>query len=101
MPDQPEPEFEPLPDGLEGYWWETDYIVIPWIAARKPRVFLSWLRAIEKRGKPVFFPTVINERLATLLKHRGYVSAVTYAGEPFNEDVTGLLKPLADTAGEA
>jgi len=65
-----------MPPGLDGYWWETEHMVcVPLVQARQRGVFLPWLMALERKGKPVFFPSVINARLQRLLALRGYVGA--------------------------
>ena len=77
--------------GRNTYWWETDIVCVPWVDSPNPHEFLHWLRLLEEIGKPVFFPTVINGRLARLLTLRGYVPAVTYDRQS-HDVVDGLVK---------
>ena len=66
-----------MPPDLGGYWWETDvFVCVPWVYSRDPGAFLRFLRDIERKGKTVFFPTIINARLDRLLRLRGYQDAV-------------------------
>lgn len=89
-----------MPQGLSGYWWETAHFVcVPWIASSDPKAFLSFLRGLERKGKTVFFPTVINARLDRLLRLRGYQDAVVpdpckggCQCELMGESVFGLAK---------
>ena len=97
-PQKPAEPYLDAPAPLEGYWWETDYVCVPWVVSNgHPREFLRWLHELESKGKPVMFPTVISERLAMLLRLRGYVDAMFWAGEPFNEYGDALvLFPAAE-----
>lgn len=61
---------------VDSYWWETSVVCVPLIFS-EPRPFLTFLRNIEAKGKPVFFPTVLNPRFDKLLRLRGYIDAVT------------------------
>ena len=85
--------FEAPPDGMSAdtYWWESDMICVPFVASKTPRAFLRWLHELESKGKPVFFPTVINARLAKLLALRGYVPALWYI-EELKEDALCLVR---------
>lgn len=73
------------------YWWETDMVCVPWVMGNNPQAFLCWLRELEAKGKPVFFPTVINGRLDALLRHRDYVDALWPIDER-NEVIEVLIK---------
>ncbi|KKM81334.1 hypothetical protein LCGC14_1330810 [marine sediment metagenome] len=83
-----------MPDGLDGYWWETEtQICVADIHSRNPRAFIGFLNVIEGKGKPVFFPTLVNARLDKLLRLRGYQDAFV-KGEIFGdpEIFDGLAK---------
>lgn len=84
-------------EGLSGdtYWWEGEHIVCVPFVAGPPRPFLRFLCEIEARGKPVFFPCVVNARLDRLLRLRGYVDACTDLPDPvFGEHVFGLARKV-------
>lgn len=86
--------YQEPPKPLSGYWWETELVCVPVIFSSSPSAFVRWLRHLEAKGKPVFFPTVINARLDALLRKRGYVEALTWS-EDFGEWCSGLLKAPA------
>tara|TARA_Y100000310_G_scaffold204700_1_gene204929 strand:- start:3136 stop:3642 length:507 start_codon:yes stop_codon:yes gene_type:complete len=65
-----------MPEGLDGYWWETEtQICVADIHSHDPQSFIRFLNVIERKGKPVFFPTLVNARLDRLLRLRGYQDA--------------------------
>ncbi len=79
VPNEDPDKFLAMPEGLVGYWWETDNeICVPLVIAEHEgsRIFTGWLTEIETRGKLIFFPTIISARLAAILRKRGYVAAV-------------------------
>ena len=92
-PRAPSGPFGNVPEPMEGYWWETDFVVIPWINSNgHAHEFLRWLHGLEAKAKPVLFPTVINTRLARLLEKRGYHECLFWVGEPFNAYADGLVR---------
>lgn len=83
-PDEHPDKYEEMPEGLEGYWWETEHLIcVPWVASRNEGAgtFSRFLKDIEAKGKVVFFPTIINARLDAILRARGYVEAVSRMSE--------------------
>ena len=79
--DHPSGGYNEMPEGLAGYWWETDrQICIPDIRSFNPHRLLRFLGDCEAKGKAVVFPTVINARLDRLLRLRGYVDSVVFVG---------------------
>ena len=93
VPEATSPEsYNDFTGDLEGYWWETQIICVPFVASKSPRAFLRFLNDIESRGKPIFFPTVISARLDKLLRMRGYVDGVIPWDEQFKAPVFGLLR---------
>lgn len=75
--DHPIEAFKTMPEGLDGYWWETETeVCVPVIFSSKPRAFLSFLGEIMGKGKYVFFPTVVSARLGALLKAKGFVAGL-------------------------
>ena len=94
--------FLTLPAPLYGYYWESDdTLCVPFIASSgHPKAFLHFLTAIEVKGKQVIFPTVINFRLARLLKNRGY-QYYPHIGKQHGWNVDGyVLAPKRQDAME-
>jgi len=82
--------YNEMPEGLDGYWWESeDTVCVPVVSAAEPKAFVSFLREIESRGKTVFFPTILNERLYKLLMLRGYQPAYV------EDNLMGIVDGLA------
>lgn len=77
--------------GLEGYYYESDErINIPVISNFSGTGdFPSFLRAMERTGKTIFFVTVLNRRLESLLLRRDYKPAHVWA-QALQEYVGGL-----------
>lgn len=83
-------KYLPMPNGLEGYWWETDKLVcVPVVIATREGAFSNFLKSIEAKPKIIFFPTIINAKLDTLLRARGYEEAFT------TDEIFGLVEGLA------
>jgi len=83
-PDELPDRFLDMPEGLDGYWWETEHLVcIPFVASGKEGsgIFSNWLNELEAKGKVVFFPTIISARLDAILRARGYVDALSKMSE--------------------
>lgn len=78
IPDKQPDKYLDMPDGLEGYWWETDnQICVPLVIAKKAGAFSKFLKEIERKGKIVFFPTIISAKLDAILRARGYKETET------------------------
>jgi len=78
IPDEHPDKYLKMPDGLNGYWWETDNLIcVAFVEAYKSGAFSKFLKDIEARGKAVFFPIVVSARLEAILRTRGYVDAFT------------------------
>lgn len=78
MPEEHPDKFLDMPEGLDGYWWETGHLIcIPVIFSDNEGagVFSKWLSKLEAKGKVIFFPTIISARLDAILRKRGYVEA--------------------------
>lgn len=69
VPSEEPSQYKDMPDGLNGYWGETDNLICVQV---------------------VFFPTVIHARLDKLLRLRGYQDAVVEA--ELMDAVIGLAK---------
>jgi len=68
----------PMPDGLQGYWWETNEVIcVPVVITQKAGTFSLFLKNILSKGKIVFFPTVVSARLDAILRAKGFVDAIT------------------------
>ena len=83
---------------LSGYYTEFQRgIIIGFVRSHCPHAFIAWLNSIEKKGKIVFAPTIVNTRLVRLLELRGYVPVlckITDAQERliYGDYVEGLAK---------
>ena len=80
VPEEHPNKYSDMPEGLNGYWWETEHLIcIPFVASQNEGsgVFSKWLNELEAKGKAVFFPTIINARLDQLLRSRGFVDALS------------------------
>lgn len=76
VPDETPDKYLVMPEGLEGYWWETKGLIcIPFVEAHKNGAFSSFLKDICSRGKVVFFPTIISARLDVILRAKGFEDA--------------------------
>jgi len=78
VPDAHPDKYLDMPEGLEGYWWETDnQICIPLVASKNEGdgTFSNWLNELEGKGKLIFFPTIVSARLDHILRKRGYKDA--------------------------
>ncbi len=92
IPDENPSEYLDMPEGLSGYWWETDnQICVPVVMAKNEGdgTFSRWLTELEAKGKVVFFPTIVSARLDAILRGRGYVDAVA------KDKVFGFVDGLA------
>jgi hypothetical protein len=79
LPDEQPDKYLDMPEGLDGYWWETEnQICIPVVENKHEGdgTFSKWLTSLESRGKIIFFPTIISARLEAILRKRGYVDAI-------------------------
>jgi len=95
VPDVHPESYLDMPEGLSGYWWETDsQICIPFVANKKQGdgTFSKWLMELEAKGKLIFFPTIISARLDVILRKRGYKDAFVIDKE------MGLVDGLAKEA---
>lgn len=80
VPDAHPDKYLDMPEGLSGYWWETDdQICVPFVANNRKGdgTFSKWLTDLETKGKLIFFPTIISARLDAILRNRGYKDAYT------------------------
>lgn len=78
VPDEHPDKYLDMPEGLVGYWWETDnQICVPLVIAKSESdgSFSKFLKDIEAKGKLVFFPTIVNAKLDAILRKRGYQDA--------------------------
>lgn len=94
IPDDHPEKFLEMPEGLEGYWWETEkQICVPLVIARNEGdgTFTKWLIELEGKHKLIFFPTIVSARLDRILRERGYVNA--FAPDEYFGEVDGLAKP--------
>ena len=92
VPDEHPDKFLEMPEGLDGYWWETtSQICIPFVANLNEGNgnFGKWLISLEKKGKLIFFPTIISARLEAMLRKHGYRDAVV------NDENFGYVDGLA------
>ena len=83
-PDEHPDKYLDMPQGLEGYWWETEHLIcVAFVASRNEGAgnFSRFLNDIEAKGKVVFFPTIISARLDAILRARGYVEAISRMSE--------------------
>lgn len=81
--EEPKKYFD-TPEGLWGYWWETEHLIcIPVVESENEGsgTFSKWLKELEKKGKVVFFPTIVSARLESILRARGYVDALSELSE--------------------
>lgn len=81
-------KFLNMPDGLDGYWWETEHVIcIPVVISDNEGsgIFSKWLSILETKGKTIFFPTVISARLDAILRERGYIDALSVLSKPEQE----------------
>ena len=77
-------EFNDMPKGLAGYWWETEHqICIPVIFNNNEGdgTFGKWLDELEAKGKTIFFPTIVSARLDFILRNKGYQDAYVIDNE--------------------
>ena len=84
VPDEHPDKYLDMPEGLQGYWWETEHLVcVPFVASKQEGsgIFSKWLDELETKGKWIFFPTIISARLDAILRKRGYVEAVSRMSE--------------------
>lgn len=80
IPDESPDKYLDMPEGLSGYWWETEHLVCVAFVASKNEgegTFGKFLKTLEAKGKVVFFPTIVSARLDTILRTRGYVDSGT------------------------
>jgi len=94
IPNEHPTQYQSIPPGLQGYWWETENLVcVPIVVAvnEGDGSFSTFLKEIESKGKIVFFPSIISKRLDTILRSRGYIDGYT-TDEMFGY-VDGLVKP--------
>ena len=80
VPDAHPDKYLNMPDGLEGYWWETEsQICVPFVASKNEGdgTFSKWLSELEAKNKLIFFPTIISARFDAILRKRGYQDAFT------------------------
>ena len=78
IPDAYPDKYLDMPEGLEGYWWETDnQICVPVVIAKNKGdgSFSKFLGDIENKGKLIFFPTIVSAKLDAILRKRGYRDA--------------------------
>lgn len=98
IPDEFPDKYLDMPDGLDGYWWETENLIcVPFVAAQNEGngSFSRFLKEIEAKGKWIFFPTIISARLNYILRARGCKDAVTPKPDAtFGEHIFGLAKKL-------
>ncbi|GAI70410.1 unnamed protein product [marine sediment metagenome] len=83
-PDEHPDKYLDMPQGLEGYWWETEHLIcVPFVESRNEGAgnFSRFLEDIESKGKMVFFPTIVSARLDAILRKRGYTEAVSRMSE--------------------
>ena len=95
IPDEHPDKFLDMPEGLDGYWWETEHLVcVPSVASKREGsgIFSNWLNELEAKGKTVLFPTIISARLDAILRSRGYVDAGV------NDEYLGFVDGLAKEA---
>jgi hypothetical protein len=77
-------KYNDMPDGLTGYWWETEHqICVPVIFSNNEGdgTFSKWLTELEAKHKTIFFPTIISARLDFILRKHGYDNAYVVDGE--------------------
>jgi hypothetical protein len=94
VPDTHPDKYLDMPEGLEGYWWETnDQICVPVVIAKNEGdgSFSKFLRDIESKGKLIFFPTIVSAKLDAILRSRGYSDA--FVIDKLMGVVDGLAKP--------
>ena len=85
-----------MPDGLEGYWWETDHLVcVPLVIAKAVGAFSKFLKEVEAKQKVVFFPSIVSAKLDSILRARGYTKAYALDHQ-LNEVVDGLARSNTD-----
>jgi len=80
IPDEHPDHFDNMPDGLEGYWWETEHLIcVPLVIAKNEGdgSFSKFLRQIEAKDKLVFFCTIVSGKLDAILRAKGYGNAGT------------------------
>lgn len=73
-----------MPEGLDGYWWETDEnVCVPVVISKHEGngTFSRWLEILEAKNKTIFFPTIISARLDMILRKRGYQDGFVIDGE--------------------
>ncbi len=78
VPDDSPDKYLDMPEGLEGYWWETEtQVCVPVVIAKHEGdgTFSKWLIELETKGKLIFFPTIVSARLDAILRKRGYQDA--------------------------
>lgn len=78
VPDAHPDKYLDMPEGLNGYWWETEkQICVPFVLNTNEGdgTFSKWLTEIETKGKLIFFPTIISARLNAILRKRDYKDA--------------------------
>jgi len=96
VPTESPSKYEQMPDGLDGYWWETKHVIcIPAVSSKHEGdgTFTTWLTGLEAKGKLIFFPTIISARLDSILTKRGYGLAITAeVDEFFGCRIAGLAK---------
>ena len=97
IPEEHPNKFLDMPEGLEGYWWETEHVVcVPFVESRNEGAgnFSRFLKDIEAKGKIVFFPTIVSARLNAVLRGRGYEDSGIMDKE-MGCFVDGLAKEMA------
>ncbi len=112
VPDESPTVFLDAPEGLSGYWWETQHLIcIPFIASMNPGdgTFASWIEQLQTKGKMIFFPTIISARLDRILrdhefnnafvinKDNEFIDGLAYLPKGINEPVKGMKQ---DPEGE-
>ena len=92
IPDETPAKYNEMPEGLEGYWWETDHLVcVPLVIAKAAGTFSKFLKEVEAKQKVVFFPSIVSAKLDAILRAKGYVEAYAFDHQ-FNEAVDGLAR---------
>mgnify|MGYP001607416767 CR=1 FL=1 len=96
LPDENPDKFLGMPEGLKGYWWETEkQICVPLVISKNEGngTFTKWLDLLETKGKTIFFPSIVSKRLEGILRRRGYIDAFVMDKELGFVD--GLAKDVA------
>lgn len=90
LPDEHPSKYKKMPQGLEGYWWETDKMIcVPVVIAQKNGVFSSFLKDLMKSKKIIFFPCIVSAKLDAMLRAKGFQDAFVV------DEMMGLVDGLA------